>query len=432
MSGRLKGVNCGGGVELRCWSAIIIDGVRGIIGDDCCRRARRRANARRRETAISDAAAREPAIVADRSGRRAPSWAPAARALLGRTPGASHTHSTRGAWTLHCHHLIHESIFLFTMGRLWLHLTLVASATAQTYTWPPQAPPPTPSPPWPPLTPALALLTVAATPSGACEVINGGACVTDGAGQHSNNERCTFTNVAGASLIISTYHFNVETGWDKIQMGGVTYSDPLGPQRTCHRTWSSPRARPSRGPATRVSRMRASPSAPRTCRRRPRRPRWSRRRPVTCAARVTAASRHGVIRLASLTPRRLRCPGPHYTLRGHPLLTVTSSSPSGAWFSRQTAGRASPIGSSSLDVAVGQSDLAGAAKDAIGDRDRRGGRERIAREQFFGTGFDDECLLTSSKARADANSARRRIERSHRAKQQDKKWRGCRRRGVQR
>ena len=119
------------------------------------------------------------------------------------------------------------------MGRLWLHLTLVASATAQTYTWPPQAPPPTPSPPWPPLTPALALLTVAATPSGACEVINGGACVTDGAGQHSNNERCTFTNVAGASLTISTYHFNVETGWDKIQMGGVTYSGPSdhnGPQ----------------------------------------------------------------------------------------------------------------------------------------------------------------------------------------------------------
>ena len=119
------------------------------------------------------------------------------------------------------------------MGRLWLHLTLVASATAQTYTWPPQAPPPTPSPPWPPLTPALPLLTVAGTPSGACEVINGGACVTDGAGQHSNNERCTFTNVAGASLTISTYHFNVETGWDNIQMGGVTYSGPSdhnGPQ----------------------------------------------------------------------------------------------------------------------------------------------------------------------------------------------------------
>ena len=55
-----------------------------------------------------------------------------------------------------------------------------------------------------------------------CQLSNGGACVTDGAGDYGNNEQCTMR--AEVPMVLSTNLFDTEAGYDKLTIAGVQYS----------------------------------------------------------------------------------------------------------------------------------------------------------------------------------------------------------------
>ena len=91
-----------------------------------------------------------------------------------------------------------------------------------------QSPPFPPPPPMPPL-PAWvsengipgAFSIVSSSPPNACQLSANGACVTDGAGQHSTNERCTFR--ANQPLFASATQYSTERYYDYITMAGTAY-----------------------------------------------------------------------------------------------------------------------------------------------------------------------------------------------------------------
>ena len=113
--------------------------------------------------------------------------------------------------------------------------TICGSATAAALPPPPppalSPPPPSPSPPPPVVSPAPP------TPSGwfwrvvrgstYCQVTNNGACVTDGVGNHGNNERCEV--VATRALYATAAFFSTETYFDYITIGSTRWSGSTGP-----------------------------------------------------------------------------------------------------------------------------------------------------------------------------------------------------------
>jgi hypothetical protein len=90
---------------------------------------------------------------------------------------------------------------------------------------PPSPPPLPPSPPSPPVIPG-GLLTVT---SGAeyCEATNGGACVTDGAGNYGDGEGCTIE--ANVDVVVTATEFDTESGYDRVTINGVVYDGTSGP-----------------------------------------------------------------------------------------------------------------------------------------------------------------------------------------------------------
>jgi len=91
--------------------------------------------------------------------------------------------------------------------------TLCASSTAQA-----MPPPPSPSPP---VITSSAWWTVV---SGGrfCQLTNAGTCVTDGAGNHGNNERCVIR--VEQALYASTTQYEVETFYDYLSIGSMQYT----------------------------------------------------------------------------------------------------------------------------------------------------------------------------------------------------------------
>ena len=60
-----------------------------------------------------------------------------------------------------------------------------------------------------------------------CSITSNGACVTDGAGTHGNNERCTIR--AQQSFYATATYFNTETYWDYISIASRRWSGSTGP-----------------------------------------------------------------------------------------------------------------------------------------------------------------------------------------------------------
>ena len=65
------------------------------------------------------------------------------------------------------------------------------------------------------------------TGSAYCTLQTGGACVTDGFGNHGNNERCTFT--ALQNLYLTATEFATENYFDYVMINGTRYSGTIGP-----------------------------------------------------------------------------------------------------------------------------------------------------------------------------------------------------------
>jgi hypothetical protein len=84
---------------------------------------------------------------------------------------------------------------------------------------------PTTAPPTAPTVPTF--VVAASTPAGACSTTQGGLCVTDGAGEHGNNERCTFT--ALRSFMLSVDEWDTETFYDTFTINSVVYSGAQSP-----------------------------------------------------------------------------------------------------------------------------------------------------------------------------------------------------------
>ena len=65
----------------------------------------------------------------------------------------------------------------------------------------------------------------------ACEITNGGMCVTDGDGNYGNSESCTIR--AEVSMTLTVNSFGIEShsscGWDYLEVGGTRYCGTSGP-----------------------------------------------------------------------------------------------------------------------------------------------------------------------------------------------------------
>ena len=60
-----------------------------------------------------------------------------------------------------------------------------------------------------------------------CHVSSDGACVTDGSGNHGNNEACVVR--AMSALYATATEFSVENYWDHVTIGGTQYSGSYSP-----------------------------------------------------------------------------------------------------------------------------------------------------------------------------------------------------------
>ena len=92
--------------------------------------------------------------------------------------------------------------------------------------------PPLPSPPpprrWPPLAPMIDGALWEIIHGGIhCQITNDGTCVTDGAGVHGANEECTIRAVE--ALYASATEFDLEMGYDYVEIGNIHYSGETGP-----------------------------------------------------------------------------------------------------------------------------------------------------------------------------------------------------------
>ena len=111
---------------------------------------------------------------------------------------------------------------------------------------PPPPPPPQPSPPPPIYSPAPPVphtdLWLVVEGSQYCQVINNGACVTDGSGSHGNNERCTVR--AQYPIFATATQFMTEQCCDRVSIKGIDYVGPTGPNNVSmaagdYLAWSS-------------------------------------------------------------------------------------------------------------------------------------------------------------------------------------------------
>merc|ERR1719482_1149771 len=91
---------------------------------------------------------------------------------------------------------------------------------------PPPPSPPSPSPPPPSPLPSSSSWTLLSGPEH-CTLSDGGACVTTGGGQYTNNERCAVR--ANAPFLVSATTFATERYYDYLTIGGRTYSGSAGP-----------------------------------------------------------------------------------------------------------------------------------------------------------------------------------------------------------
>ena len=107
-------------------------------------------------------------------------------------------------------------------------------------------PPPNPSPPPPTYTPASPTpdfhMWHVTGDSTHCAIQTNGLCVTDGIGDHGNNEACIVS--ARQNLYATATFFAVETYWDYITINGTRYSGTSGPANVWMNegdtfTWSS-------------------------------------------------------------------------------------------------------------------------------------------------------------------------------------------------
>jgi len=104
--------------------------------------------------------------------------------------------------------------------------TICASTTQ--FVFPPPPPPPMPLPPPSPAPPVAAgQMWAVLAGSVHCEVETNGLCVTDGIGEHSNDEACTIR--ATQDLYASATYFSTETYWDYITINNTRYSGTSGP-----------------------------------------------------------------------------------------------------------------------------------------------------------------------------------------------------------
>merc|ERR1711965_1153725 len=55
-----------------------------------------------------------------------------------------------------------------------------------------------------------------------CQLSNNGNCVTDGPGNHNNNERCTIATTQ--ALTATTTYFSTESNYDWITIAGTRFS----------------------------------------------------------------------------------------------------------------------------------------------------------------------------------------------------------------
>ena len=96
---------------------------------------------------------------------------------------------------------------------------------------PPPPPPPNPSPPPPTYSPAPPTpdfhMWVVSGDATHCAIETNGMCVTDGIGDHGNNEACTVS--ARQNLYATATFFSVETYWDYITINNTRYSGTSGP-----------------------------------------------------------------------------------------------------------------------------------------------------------------------------------------------------------
>ena len=60
-----------------------------------------------------------------------------------------------------------------------------------------------------------------------CQLTNGGTCVSDGVGNHANNERCTVRAIR--SLYATATYFQTESCCDRITIGTSQYAGTTGP-----------------------------------------------------------------------------------------------------------------------------------------------------------------------------------------------------------
>jgi len=96
-------------------------------------------------------------------------------------------------------------------------------------------------------------LRVAAGSDGACYTTDNGLCATDGAGDHSNNERCTVVVVTDGGFLSAVGSFSTESCCDNITINvDQQHSGVIGPSgvavSTCDNfTWASDNASISSG-----------------------------------------------------------------------------------------------------------------------------------------------------------------------------------------
>ena len=90
----------------------------------------------------------------------------------------------------------------------------------------PSPPPPAPAPPQPPVTPSSGATAYWEVVDGSahCQVIDYGACVTDGLGPHGNSESCIIR--ASRALYATATYFNTESYFDHITIGATRFSGP--------------------------------------------------------------------------------------------------------------------------------------------------------------------------------------------------------------
>merc|ERR1719478_478084 len=63
--------------------------------------------------------------------------------------------------------------------------------------------------------------------NGMCKIVNNGRCVTDGANNYGNQERCTIR--ANYAMVATAHHYDIEDDWDYLSIQGTPYKEAQSP-----------------------------------------------------------------------------------------------------------------------------------------------------------------------------------------------------------